>query len=244
MITEKAPSHDRDGLPNKKVTYAGRKSMNAKLPAGRRRQRVIAAFAGILLLTLYGALTPPDAQAGRDDPSGVIRTFNETLLEAMKKAGELGYSGRYKLLDPVIKESFALSFMGAQSAGRYWKTMGQEERSLLIRTYTDWTVATYAGRFDGYSGESFQLASESLPVKGTVTVVSKFIQSDNEVIDFSYLLRRVEGRWRIVDIRISGVSQLALTRAQFTGILKEKGVEALVAMLREKIRGFSQNKKG
>ena len=49
---------------------------------------------------------------------------------------------------------------------------------------------------------------------------------------------------RIVDIRISGVSQLALTRAQFAGILREKGLEALIAMLREKIRDFSQNKKG
>ena len=162
----------------------------------------------------------------------------------MKNAKELGYSGRYKLLEPVMKESFALSFMGAQSVGRYWKTMGEEDRDLLIKTYTDWTVASYAGRFDGYSGERFQLASESPPVKGTVTVVSKFIQAGNETIDFSYLLRRIDGRWRIVDIRISGVSQLALTRAQFAGILREKGVEALIAMLREKIRGFSQSKKG
>jgi phospholipid transport system substrate-binding protein len=218
--------------------------MNAGRLAGKIGRKVIPVLTGILLLLLSCAASPPEAYAGQEGPSGVIRTFNATLLEAMKKAGELGYSGRYKLLDPVIKESFALSFMGAQSAGRYWKTMGEEERNLLIRTYTDWTVATYAGRFDGYSGESFQLASESPPVKGTVTVVSKFIQSSHEVIDFSYLLRRIEGRWCIIDIRISGVSQLALTRAQFTGILREKGVDALIAMLREKIRGFSQNKKG
>ena len=122
--------------------------------------------------------------------------------------------------------------------------MKEEQRNLLLKTYIEWTVATYAGRFDGYSGERFEVASESEPVQGTVTVVSRFIQSSNEVIDFYYLLRRIEGRWRIVDIKISGVSQLALTRAQFTGILKEKGVDALIAMLREKIRGFSQSKKG
>jgi phospholipid transport system substrate-binding protein len=174
----------------------------------------------------------------------VIKTFNAALLEAMQKAGELGYAGRYKLLDSVVRESFALSFMANQSVGKYWKTMKEEERNLLLKVYTEWTVATYAGRFDGYSGERFELASESEPAKGTVTVISKFIQSNNEVIEFYYLLRKVEGRWRIVDIKISGVSQLAMTRAQFTGILKEKGVDALVAMLKEKIRGFSQSKKG
>jgi phospholipid transport system substrate-binding protein len=225
------------------TNFMRKEQMNAELRGGRFWRSFMAVLT-VIFLFLLAAVSPRGAHAGDEGPSRVIRTFNTTLLEAMKKAGELGYSGRYKLLDPVIKESFALSFMGAQSAGRYWKTMGQEEKSLLIRTYTDWTVATYAGRFDGYSGESFQLASESPPVKGTVTVVSKFVQGNNEVIDFAYMLRRLEGRWRIVDIRISGVSQLALTRAQFTGVLKEKGVEALIEMLREKIRGFSQSKKG
>ena len=218
--------------------------MNGAWFTGTNRRRVVPVLTGVLLFLLCGAVTPHEVRAEQAGPSGIIRTFNATLLEAMKNAKELGYSGRYKLLEPVMKESFALSFMGAQSVGRYWKTMGEEDRDLLIKTYTDWTVASYAGRFDGYSGERFQLASESPPEKGTVTVVSKFIQAGNEAIDFSYLLRRIEGRWRIVDIRISGVSQLALTRAQFAGILREKGVEALIAMLREKIRGFSQSKKG
>jgi hypothetical protein len=58
-------------------------------------------------------------------------------------------------------------------------------------------------------------------------------------VEFHYLLRQVEGRWRIVDIQISGVSQLALYRSQFVSVIRNKGFDALVAMLKEKIARFS-----
>jgi len=195
------------------------------------------------LVILVWAALPLTCCAEGTGPSDVINTFNAALVETMKKAQELGFSGRYKRLEPVIKESFSLPFMASQAVGRFWKGMKEDERNLLLKTYTEWTISTYAGRFDGYSGERFEPASESGPLKGAITVVSKFIQQNNEVVDFYYLLQKKEGKWRIVDIKISGVSQLALTRAQFTDILKEKGFDALIAVLKEKTRGFSQRGK-
>ncbi len=173
-------------------------------------------------------------------PATVIGTFNAALLEAMKKADQLGYSGRYKLLGPVIRDSFALSFMAVQSLGRYGKNLTAEEHGLLVKNYTDWTIATYAGRFDGYSGEKFEVVSESGPVQGTVSVTSKLIKQNGEEIGFLYLLRKMEGGWRVVDIQVSGVSQLALTRAQFTRVMKDNGFKGLISMLKEKIRGFEK----
>jgi phospholipid transport system substrate-binding protein len=191
-------------------------------------------------VSIWVALVPLHGWAEQSGPTEVIRTFNETLLEAMKKADDLGYSGRYKLLEPIIQDSFAISFMAAQSTGRYWKTFKEEERSLFLKTYTDWTIATYAGRFNGYSGERFDLVSESTPLQGTVTVISKLIKQNKEEIGFHYLFRKVDSAWGIVDIQISGVSQLALTRAQFVGVIKDKGFDGLISMLKDKIRGFEK----
>ena len=186
---------------------------------------------------------PPSIASMQPPPGDVIKTFNAALLETMKKADELGYQGRYELLQPVIRDTFALSFMAGQSTGRYWKTFAKEEREKLIRTYTDWTIATYAGRFDGWSGEKFEVVSESKPQQGTVTVISKLFKSNGEEVGFHYLLRKTEGSWRVVDIQISGVSQLALTRAQFTSVIKAKGIKGLIQTLDEKIRAFKKGGK-
>ncbi len=196
----------------------------------------------ISVLFILLILMPLSAGAGAEPPD-VVRKFNASLLEAMKKADELGYRGRYKLLDPVIRDSFDLSFMAGQSAGRYWRTLDDPRKSQLVETFTDWTVATYAARFDGYSGEKFEIASVSTPRDGIATVVSKLIKSDNGEIVFYYLLKKSGNSWRIIDIQISGVSQLALTRAQFSDVLKTKGVDGLVAMLKGKIEEYSRGEK-
>jgi ABC-type transporter MlaC component len=66
------------------------------------------------------------------------------------------------------------------------------------------------------------------------------VRAKKEPIVFSYKLRKIEGKWHIVDIQISGVSQLALTRSQFVNVLKEKGLKGLISLLNDKIEGFSQ----
>jgi phospholipid transport system substrate-binding protein len=214
--------------------------MCGKAAGGSRLRTASRSIAPFLLLIVLMPVSVSYAASEIPDPAAVIQNFNSALLEAMKKADQLGYSGRYKLLDPVIRNSFALSFMAVQSVGRYGKTLKPGDRELLIRSYTDWTVATYAGRFDGYSGEKFEVVPGSAPLQGTATVTSKLIKQNGEEVVFRYQLRRIEGVWRVVDIKISGVSQLALTRAQFTGVIKGGGFNGLISMLNEKTKKFEK----
>ncbi len=199
------------------------------------------ALAAFLFFAILQPVYSSYAASETPGPSAVIGNFNDTLLEAMKKADQLGYTGRYKLLEPVIKDTFALPFMAMQTLGRYGKTLKDEDRRLFIKTYTEWTIATYSGRFDGYSGERFEVVSETGPVQGTVTVISKLIKQNGEEVVFHYLLRKTDRMWRVVDIRILGVSELALTRAQFTAVVKLEGFKALISMLEKKIRGFEKS---
>jgi phospholipid transport system substrate-binding protein len=195
-----------------------------------------------ILVCLFTMLSVSSGRAEQSGPSDVINKFSSTLIDSMKRARELGYAGRYQLLEPIIKDSFALSYMAAISAGKYWKTLGEKDKHLLLDTYTAWTIATYAGRFDDYSGEEFKLISESAPDHDTVTVISRLLESDNEERDFYYKLRKIDGKWRIADIQISGVSQLALTRSQFISVMDSKGFSVLIATLKDKIKNFSEAK--
>jgi phospholipid transport system substrate-binding protein len=199
-------------------------------------------YRGFLFLVIFlGAVFLPfSGMAVQQAPSEVINKLNTVLLESMKKGNTLGYEGRYRLLAPVIKDSFAISLMARIASGKYWGTFSEEERKVYLRTYADWSVASYAGRFNEYSGQQFRLISESAPERGTVTVLSKLIDRNKDEVEFNYQFRQVEGTWRIVDIKILGVSQLALTRVQFVSILGAKGFQGLISMLNGKIRDLSQ----
>jgi phospholipid transport system substrate-binding protein len=202
-------------------------------------------YRGLLLtVTILGAIfTPISGQAGQNGPSEVINKLNFSLLEAMKGGNRLGYEGRYRLLAPVIRDSFALSSMARIAAGKYWDTFSGDERKVYLKTYSEWSIASYAGRFNEYSGEQFKLISESPPERNTVTVISKLIENNRDEVEFNYLFRMVEGSWRIMDIRILGVSQLAITRAQFVSILGLKGFNGLISMLNGKISELSRGNK-
>ena len=191
------------------------------------------------MLFAYITMFPLPVNAGSSEATGVVKKFNSTLLESMKRASELGFSGRYDLLAPVIKETFALSFMAKKSVGRYWSTMQEDQQGQLLKNYTQWSIATYAKNFDMYKGEVFEVLPETEHLRGTVTVVSRLITPDGKNVDFHYRLRKPNSRWVIVDIQISGVSQLALTRSQFVRVIKHEGFDALIYKLQEKIRVLS-----
>ena len=90
------------------------------------------------------------------------------------------------------------------------------------------------------SGEKFEVLSETKSAHNTVTVISTLRKSNEETIDFNYKLREIKGKWRIVDIQISGISQLANTRAQFVSVIKDKGFDDLISRLQNKIKFLSE----
>ena len=199
---------------------------------------LIPAMALMLML-----LQPAMLKADRPEVSSGIQTFNRALLTSMRKADELGFTGRYELLEPVVQEVFALSFMARKSLGRYWETLDEAQRSIYMNAYLDWSVASYAGQFNAYDGEQFKVLPCTECNTSTVTVISKLIKKGGESVDFHYKVRQRGTRWLIVDIQIEGVSQLALTRSQFISIIKRHGFETLIEQLHDKTEHWSKKKK-
>jgi phospholipid transport system substrate-binding protein len=172
------------------------------------------------------------------DAEKVIQQFNDALIASMKGGKGMGYEGRFKLLEPVVKETIDLSFMCAKSVGKEWKKLSEAQQKDFYETYTKWTVANYASNFNEFNNETFTIASKTAQDK-VISVVSAFKTSD-ETIDFDYRLHKTDQGYRIVDIWIKGVSQLANKRQDFASILQKGGIDQLKKMLLEKIDMFAK----
>jgi phospholipid transport system substrate-binding protein len=195
----------------------------------RRLSRRAALVAATAVVPLPSAL----AQAG--PPAAVVEGFHAALLDTMRNARALGPRGRERRLRPAMQSAFDLPAMTRIAVGPAWTGLADGERQALVSAFSDWVVATYANRFDGYAGESFATAGESALQNGDRLVRTQLLRPNDSPVRLNYLLRGGEGRWRVVDIYLDGtISELASRRAEFATLLREGGAERLVAELRRR----------
>lgn len=189
---------------------------------------------------------PPATQAGQTkspEPVQVVEDLHAALLAVMRHADELGYRGRYERLEPVLRRTLDLGFMGSKAAGRQWKHFTPEQQHRWLDVFSRLTLANYAGRFNGYSGQRFEtLGSEPAP-HDTVLVRTRLTGGEEDV-QLNYRLRKAESGWRVIDIYMHGtVSELALRRAEYSTALERNGLDKVVADVEAKIHDLETGSK-
>ena len=112
-------------------------------------------------------------------------------------------------------------------------TSAQQQQ--VTGAFAHYVSATYADRFDSYSGEQLQVIGER-PYGSDVIVQTKIVDSKGEPTALNYLMRENQGSWQISDVYLAGtISQLATQRADFHSILQREGVDGLVLALNRKV---------
>lgn len=176
------------------------------------------------------------AAADAPAPRAVVDHFHNVLIDVMKHAGSLGFDGRYRQLEPEIERAFNLPLMIRLAVGAQWNSMAPGQQERLLEAFKRFTIATYAGRFDGFEGERFESRPEAPVVNGGVLVETRLVLAKGDPIQLNYLMREADGGWQIIDIFLSGtISELATRRAEFTSVLRRDGNEGLVTMLEHKV---------
>jgi phospholipid transport system substrate-binding protein len=184
-----------------------------------------------LLVSL--ALAAPARAEG--DPKAVIKSFYDVLLDTMKNAEKLGFEGRVKKLEPAIRQTYDLPLMTRLTVGPQWQQLTPEQQKKIADAFAKMTIATYADRFDGYSGEKLEVLPEVTKSNNGTIVNTRLVKSDGEVITLNYLMREGEGGWKVIDVFLNGTaSELATRRSEYTSVLRREGADGLVRLLEKK----------
>lgn len=190
----------------------------------------------LLAMLLLLIVTTSPAFAVQKSPRQAVERLNAGLLEIMKNAEALGYQGRLKQFASLLDETYNLAAMARAAVGRQWEELSGPQRRRLVDAFTRMTRATYASRFDGYSGERFEVMGDEPGVQDLVLVKSRLIKTDGESVALDYMTKDFDGQWRIVDVYYDGkYSELARLRAEFGSVLRREGLEGLIAKIEAKI---------
>ncbi len=189
-----------------------------------------------VVLTVLLTLGSPAAAGESTSPSQAVTQLNAALLDAMKNAEQLGYQGRYQRLAPVLSQTFNFAVMARVSVGRHWSKLSAEQRERLVDAFSRMSIANYAARFDGYSGEKMEALGEEEGLRKSVLVRNQLVKADGEVIPLNYQLRKFEAGWRAVDVHLDAkFSEVATRRSEYTSVIQREGFDALISSLERKI---------
>src|SRR5258708_10359898 len=143
------------------------------------------------------------AGAAGSDAAEPVRGFYVTLLSTMQNGQSLSQGGRYAKLEPVVLGTFDIPYMTRMAVGASWAALPPAKQQELTQSFGRYITATWADRFDGYSGEKLEVTGE-LPYSTAVLVDTRIVKSDGEPVSINYLMRRSDGAWRIADVSLTG----------------------------------------
>lgn len=191
----------------------------------------------IVLLTPIIAATIPRTATAADGADSVtaIRLFYDELLAVMKDAKGLSFDQRYQRLAPAVTRTLELGLMARLSVGPDWTQLRPDQQRQLTDVFSRYTIAVYANRFDGFSGERFEVDPAPAASPNGTIVNSRIVKSNGEKVSINYLMRQGAGGWQAIDIYLSGtISELASRRSEFVAVLHQSGADGLIKLLEQR----------
>jgi phospholipid transport system substrate-binding protein len=203
-------------------------SMHA-MPASRRT---------FLMSLLPAAIAVNRAMAAESGagPTAVIQRFYDALLAEMKEAKRLTFDQRYQRLAPAVTQTYNLPLMSRLAVGPAWANFPPAQQQSVTDAFSRYTISVYANRFDDYSGERFDVDPNPANSPNGTIVQTTLTKSNGEKVSLNYLMRQAEAGWQVIDVYLTGtISQLATQRSEYTAVLQQGGVDALVRLLDQRI---------
>jgi len=152
----------------------------------------------------------------------------------MQHAASLGARGRYQKLEPIVLRLFDVPYMARLSVGPSWARLAADQKRRMAQAYGRYITALYTTRFDGYSGERFEVFGEQQIRHGTM-VKTRIIKSNGEPVSINFILHDNDIAWQVRDLYLdSAISELATRRSEFSAVLRTSGIDALIDSLNKK----------
>ena len=194
----------------------------------------------VLLLTAVVCLSLAEsARAASSDPAvNQVQALTDALLKSMRAGSTVSMAERYKQLEPVVEQVFAMPLVTRLAVGPQWASFPPDQQQALIAAYTRFTVANYAHNFHDFDGQKFEIDDNVLSRGDDKVVRTRVIPAHDVPVSLLYRMHQVDGTWKVIDVISDGVSQLALRRSDFAVAIAAGGAPALIAHLNKASDGL------
>jgi len=133
----------------------------------------------------------------------------------------------------IARELFDYDEMTRRTLSRHWSQRTADEQAEFVALFSDLLERSYVSRIEAYAGEKITFVGEAID-GSFATVRSKVVTQRRSETVLDYRMHVREGRWRVYDVLIDGVSFVSTYRSQFDRVIQAESYGSLVERLRKR----------
>jgi len=176
--------------------------------------------------------------AAQTPPDKFIEAVSNKALDRIKKDPTIQSGDTERVLrfvDEEIMPHVNFERMTALAVGRAWRQATAAQQRELIEQFRLLLVRTYSGALAQAVDKSIRLRPlRGDPKAAEVLVRSELVGSRGDPIQIDYRLERVGEAWKIYDVNVLGIWIVQTYRDQFGQEVSARGVDGLIAGLKDR----------
>ena len=197
-----------------------------------RKSAVIIGVLSVCLLMCQAAVgQPPDPQLQIQEASNRLRTVLQQDGELLMQ--DPGYV--YRVADELLLPNIDMERMSSLVLGRHWREASSHQKQAFSAEFTRLLVRSYSAVIQESGKWEVRFPPSRLQPDSKRTVVqSEVIRPGAQPVKIDYYMYLNEDQWLAYDVKIEGISLVTNYRSSFAKVIRQKGIDGLVAALQAK----------
>lgn len=194
----------------------------------------------MLTRRLFAALTLGLAFIGAAQadvaPDAFVRQISGDVLATAKtdKGIQSGDINKViALVDAKVMPNVDFEAVTRSAVGPQWRNASADQRAQLQAQFKLLLVRVYAGALTQLKDQTVEITKTQPVPGGTQVVVQSEVRGSGDPIKLDYRLEKADSAWKIIDVNVGGIWLVTSYRSQFSPVLSNGGVDALIAKLGE-----------
>jgi len=190
-----------------------------------------------LILLLLPGLAPCAPIPAEKGPVEVLQGMSDHVLEIIQHdPSVLDDKSRLRTIaDQVVIPNIDFIALSQSVLGVTWRQATPEQREVFEREFRSLLMNTYLASISraDYHGQSIKyLPLRNPPTGDRAEVDAEIEQPNGPLIHAQFRMYRRDGEgWKVYDVVVEGVSLVITQRSSFSSIIRDKGLDGLIAML-------------
>ena len=130
-----------------------------------------------------------------------------------------------------------VNYAGSLVLGSHFKSTTPEQREKFFKAFSDFIEQAYAQVLTAYTDQNIQIEpAKEVGDKNLVRIRVNIVQNGGQApikLDFKWRKNSKTGEWQAYDMVAEGVSMVVTKQNEWSGILRQQGIEALTAQIQK-----------